>query len=657
MTVTTPKAEFEALAADLGPAARDNSPTDKHFWCPSCNSVDNLHVWVDGDGLGVHCFGCGAGFSETRTALGRGAAPPKDMKAKRARIDTRRVVRRQVFKLRNIKGEFVVAHERLDFDDGDKTFRWPKGTDPAVVPLYGTEDIPTYDHAEPLVVVEGERVRDRMNEAGYQVVALAGGSSVQPAVSVLSVLSGFDVILWPDNDDPGRKVMDYVARVLTPMASNVRVVRWDAPRKGDDAADYLDAHTDLADADALLKAATPYTSDPDGWSGGTGVDVLDLLKRDYPPVRFVVPGILPEGSAILASNPKIGKSAMVYQLSAALSLGVDFLGEKLDRRPVLYYALEDGERRSKQRAAAALATRMPKRGFFEFRWAGPKLGEGLEAEIEAWLDEHEGGVIFIDTFQKVRSAQRGNTNAYQVDVAEFTVLQDIVRRRTGASIVLVLHLRKARDSDFLARVSGTLGITGSADTTIVLERERHREAAVMHVTGRDIGEQEIALSFDELRWTRDSARLPGVTPERQEVYDVIRDIGPAWPQGIAEEINSRGGDQTRNSVKKLVDALVADDWVRWTRQGYESTEVKFTRSKSRKSLLATELGRDSGTSVPAVPHAGGPRSALDQAHEVPHEVPPRARGTVGTGGTTGTGGTKGTTTTTATTPRGKGRER
>jgi hypothetical protein len=46
-------------------------------------------------------------------------------------------------------------------------------------------------------------------------------------------------------------------------------------------------------------------------------------------------------------------------------------------------------------------------------------------------------------------------------------------------------------------VSGTLGITGAADSIFVLDRNRGEGTAAMYVTGRDVPDQTYALAWDE----------------------------------------------------------------------------------------------------------------------------------------------------------------
>lgn len=329
--------------------------------CPVHGGSDSLHLTEKDGTVLAHCFADDCGYASVVAALRRCG--------------------------------WSGGHRQRDRTDGSKDFRWswPGGKRPLdQVTLYGNEDPAGYDRAKPVIVTEGERKRDRLVAVGYQAVALIG-SKPTPSADVLAVLQGWDVLLWPDNDAPGRTAMDNVPRVIAGKARRVAIVGWaGAPPKGD-AADFLDGHT-VEDCDDLLNAAEPFQGDPPGWGGGS-VDVLDLLESDYPELAYVVDGILPEGTAILASNPKIGKSAMIYQLSAGLALGGSFLGRRLTPRPVHYFPLKDGERRSQKRAADALRGRRPRRGMLGFRWAAPKLGEGLEDEIEAWLDAHARGVL------------------------------------------------------------------------------------------------------------------------------------------------------------------------------------------------------------------------------------------------------------------------
>ena len=62
-------------------------------------------------------------------------------------------------------------------------------------------------------------------------------------------------------------------------------------------------------------------------------------------------------------------------------------------------------------------------------------------------------------------------------------------------------IRKQNDSDVFNKVSGTTGLTGSADATFVLEKEkRASDTAKLYVTGRDTPYQEYTLRFRDCSW-------------------------------------------------------------------------------------------------------------------------------------------------------------
>ncbi len=79
-----------------------------------------------------------------------------------------------------------------------------------------------------------------------------------------------------------------------------------------------------------------------------------LDAQVFPPMRWVVPGVIAEGLTILAGAPKLGKSWLALSLALAVASGTDALGciDVGHPRPVLYLALEDGHRRLQFRSRA-----------------------------------------------------------------------------------------------------------------------------------------------------------------------------------------------------------------------------------------------------------------------------------------------------------------
>jgi RecA-family ATPase len=80
-----------------------------------------------------------------------------------------------------------------------------------------------------------------------------------------------------------------------------------------------------------------------------------LDAQEFPPLAYAVPEIVPEGSVLLVAAPKCGKSWLALSMALAAAAGGRALGIKIPKRPVLYLALEDGDRRLQDRCRRLLA--------------------------------------------------------------------------------------------------------------------------------------------------------------------------------------------------------------------------------------------------------------------------------------------------------------
>ena len=54
----------------------------------------------------------------------------------------------------------------------------------------------------------------------------------------------------------------------------------------------------------------------------------DLQGMEFPPINWVVPGVLPEGLTILAGKPKLGKSWLALDMALAVAGGGSVLGRE-----------------------------------------------------------------------------------------------------------------------------------------------------------------------------------------------------------------------------------------------------------------------------------------------------------------------------------------
>jgi putative DNA primase/helicase len=115
-------------------------------------------------------------------------------------------------------------------DDGNFGWEWKAMREPR--PLYNlpiTSDI--------VVVVEGEKCAEAVIQAGYHAVTWSGGCAAI-AKSDFLPLHGKQIILWPDNDEPGMKAMDTLRAMLVGKARSIKTITPpDDKPQGWDAAD------------------------------------------------------------------------------------------------------------------------------------------------------------------------------------------------------------------------------------------------------------------------------------------------------------------------------------------------------------------------------------------------------------------------------------
>jgi hypothetical protein len=228
---------------------------------------------------------------------------------------------------------------------------------------------------------------------------------------------------------------------------------------------------------------------PDSWTAA------ELMTMDFPPPRWAVPGIIPEGATLLVGAPKTGKSWLALGLAAAVATGGKALGSiDVEPGPVLYLALEDTPRRLKDRLARVLAGAAPPPGLrFAVEW--PQLSAGGDVLMNEWLALNPTArLVIVDVLAKVR-APAGGLSAYEADYQAVGAIKAVADRHQVAAVI-VHHDRKLKSDDFLADVSGTNGLAGAADAVAVLRRIRGKADGVLHVTGRDVEETSHALAFE-----------------------------------------------------------------------------------------------------------------------------------------------------------------
>ncbi len=267
----------------------------------------------------------------------------------------------------------------------------------------------------------------------------------------------------------------------------------------------------------------------------------DLMEEFIPELQYVVEGVVPEGLTLLIAAPKIGKSWMVLAIALDVASGrPTFGGIPTCGGPVLYMALEDGKRRLQDRMGSIGVRTFPQRLVLKINAHKEDILDTIREFIES--NAGQNPLVILDTLGRVMPPQEKGETLYDRDYRIGAALKSITDDFPGSAIIVVHHTRKAVTEDFTESSSGTNGLTGSADTILVLRRVRHENTATLHVTSRDAIEGEYRLNFGTNgRWTfeggsiheaSEAARAARDTQKLgDQMLDVVREV-TNYPDGI-----------------------------------------------------------------------------------------------------------------------------
>lgn len=269
----------------------------------------------------------------------------------------------------------------------------------------------------------------------------------------------------------------------------------------------------------------------------------DIAGTAYAPIRWAIPNFVPEGVSLLAGPKSRGKSFIVLDWALAVARGGSALGcVPCEPGDVLYLALEDSERRIADRMRAILQGQAAPHGL-EIATEWPTLDQGGMDRIEGWVAARENPrLAIIDVLAKVKGTQDRAKGVYDQDYATITPFHKLARDN-GLPMLLVHHTNKGAADDPVMRISGTMGLSGAADTTLVLERAAGSMTGELHIRGRDVAERSVALQFDPhtgcvtlLGPAQDFRK----SEERREIMRFLADINmPQTPSEIAVALGKK----------------------------------------------------------------------------------------------------------------------
>jgi RecA-family ATPase len=196
----------------------------------------------------------------------------------------------------------------------------------------------------PIILCEGEKDAETVREWGFTATTNAGGAKYWQD-SFNDDLAGADVIIIPDNDEPGRARANLRGAGLQGKAKSVRILdlsrHWpDMPEKAD-VTDWKEQAGGTAEQFAkLIKSAPRWEPERTRAFGAYYHDEIDGPGLE---LNYLIDGWITErGRSVLGGPSGSGKSFLALHMAYCIARGVDFFGYHVERGGVIYQAGEGG---------------------------------------------------------------------------------------------------------------------------------------------------------------------------------------------------------------------------------------------------------------------------------------------------------------------------
>lgn len=375
------------------------------------------------------------------------------------------------------------------------------------------------DASKPVYIVEGERDVETLERSGYLATTNPGGAGKWHFIAeeAKKVLTGRNVVVFADADEPGLEHAKAVHDSLTGVAKSVRVVEPPAPHK--DVTDYLTAGGTLEE----LLFQPPKPSKAQELAPELPFD--DIWTKE-PDVSLAIPGlgICPGPAHLVAGSWYTGKTLFLMAMGFAVASGKPLFGLHFVKKGRwTHFDHEMGRRGAKrymQRVQAGLGIPTEEmRGNVSLRIL-PRLNLCTENAVNLYCEILEGSTICtIDPLRAAAPGQDENSSEFRQWIDMLNVVSD----RTGCAICVLHHGGKPVEGAQRKNTGrGTSAIDDAVQTKFVLTaEEKGAPILVSHEKSRELSETipdfwlEVVNEQDGVRLVHRNEEEMGQASERR----------------------------------------------------------------------------------------------------------------------------------------------
>lgn len=432
------------------------------------------------------------------------------------------------------KADGTLSHEKLKYQSkAGKTFKQRQLLDGQIIDnIDGITRIPynlpavmqAIKSQQPILYVEGEKDANTGKILGFPSTTMGGAGDWKDEYKRYFYRAR--IVQIPDKDPAGLKLAGNITDTLKEIAKSLKVVILPG---GKDLTEWVTEGNARVDLDKLIEQAPELVARKEGvfdWRD-YAISHPDLMARKYQPLDFLVEDLFTiPGLGVLGAFKKRMKTWLALQLSQAVASGAPFLNMPTKQGSVVHMALEDGERRIRQRLEMQHSNgSLPITYISRFEPLNTPAGITAFREM---LKEKNPVLVVIDTLASAKSKKLDENEAGAT--ADLFNLLHTIALENNLFLLIVAHHGKptgrARDAGFDIR--GSSAIPGATDVNVGLYKNDD-DTFDLWAEGRDIGELELSLKFDyEQTWAfqcRGDARELRKTDSETRIAEALMELG------------------------------------------------------------------------------------------------------------------------------------
>jgi len=358
--------------------------------------------------------------------------------------------------------------------------------DTRIVPYNLPELLDAKSAGRAIYLVEGEKAADALVSIGAIATTSHTGAGSWPQ-EITQYFAGSNVVVIPDNDEPGRQYARRAIQNLLPVAKSIRYLDLELMMEGDDAYEWVHhmngTRKELAE---MAKQAPVITKELDVTDSEQSneveqdqaynptpqllnIEAWDTIKDE--PVNWIIDNVLPDkGFAALYGPPGSYKSFIALDIAEAVATGRPWMGNEVSKPGAVLYIAGEGHGGIGARIKACKINHQTKDGAqiyvirYQLNLRSSADDFNLLMESIYALIERTGielRLVQIDTL--ARAFGGGNENDSQ-DMGAFIHNAGKLQRKLDCALMVLHHSGK----DQTKGLRGHSSLLGAVDTQLEL---------------------------------------------------------------------------------------------------------------------------------------------------------------------------------------------